>query len=182
MNDEILERAQQLRTRFDEAFSRPAVARNVGAVVDLLSITVAGVPYALRLDEVSGMASDRKLVPVPSPVLELLGVVALRGEVTPVYSLSALLGHGPGTATRWLAVCTEGQLHAALAFDTLEGHLRIPRETLHATGPRSDGNHHHVRAVVHVGGAARAVISVPSVFATIRKQCGLDRTTPGATI
>jgi purine-binding chemotaxis protein CheW len=181
MKNELLERAKALRTAFDDAFTRPALHRQGDAVVDLLAITVAGTPYALRLDEVSGVASDRKLIPVPSPVDELLGVVSLRGEVVPVYALATLLGHARGGATRWLAVCTEGELHAALAFDSLDGHLRAPREVLHEIGAGSEAAHDHVRTVAHLDGAARAVISVPSLFAAIRKRCGLERTTPGAT-
>ena len=64
-----------------------------------------GAPFAFRLAEIAGVAVDRKLTSLPSPVPELLGLAGLRGRLVPVYSLTALLGGTPeGTAGRWLVL------------------------------------------------------------------------------
>jgi chemotaxis signal transduction protein len=117
-------RAAELRGDFDASFARapdPATPPQL----DLLVIRVAEHRYALRLSQVLAVHADRKLVAVPSPRADLLGLVGLRGAIAPVYDLGLLLGYGSTSAPRWLAhvrVATP----LAVAFEHFEQHLRLP--------------------------------------------------------
>jgi hypothetical protein len=73
---------------------------------------------------VQAVHADRKLVPVPAPAPELLGLVGLRGTVAPIYDLRRLLGHAPGPLPRWLALARWTSA-IGVAFDSLEAHLRV---------------------------------------------------------
>jgi chemotaxis signal transduction protein len=83
--------AAELRETFDASFAN-AHAAEPPPELDLLEIRVAEHGYALRLSQVLALHADRKLVPVPGPRPELLGLVGMRGVVAPVYDLRLLLG------------------------------------------------------------------------------------------
>jgi purine-binding chemotaxis protein CheW len=85
----------------------------------LLAIRVGADPYALRLSEIVGLHADVKIVPVPSPVAQLLGIVGLRGMMAPVYDLAALLGYPPAASPRWMVLAGASQ-SMGLAFDAFE--------------------------------------------------------------
>ena len=77
-SDNLLERAEQLRAAFDRAFAAPPPGA-AATTVDLLAIRCAEQPIALRMSEVLSIHTDRKIVPVPSPAPELLGLFGVRG-------------------------------------------------------------------------------------------------------
>jgi purine-binding chemotaxis protein CheW len=95
----------------------------------LLVIGLADDDYAVSLDEVASLHADRKVVPVPSPRAELLGLVGVRGSVVPVYDLRQLLGYSRTATPRWLLV-VRARAPFAVAFERLEAHLRLPRANL----------------------------------------------------
>jgi len=117
-------RAAELRRAFDRSFAVPQNA-TVEDSVELLAIRAGGAGYAIRLAAVSGLFADRTVTALPSPVPELLGVAAFRGTVVPVYDLGVLLGHARSGKPRWLVLDT-GTPAVGLAFEELDGHLRVP--------------------------------------------------------
>jgi purine-binding chemotaxis protein CheW len=122
-------RAAALRAAFDEAFAAPEAVRGDRGL-DLLEVQVAGRPHALRVAELAGLFADRRIVRLPSPLPEFLGLTGLRGVVVPVYCLAALLGHPPAeTPPRWLALGAAGP-PLGLAFDALVGYHRVPRDAV----------------------------------------------------
>jgi chemotaxis signal transduction protein len=160
-------RAAELRRSFDESFA--AAAETVTAdVEDLLGLRVGGDAYAVRLGEITALLPERKIVALPSPIPELLGLAGLRGGIVPVYSLRALLGYGAGTErTAWIILAGAEPL-VGLAFDQFEGHLRIARSQI---AVRSDAaSRAHVAETAQVEGALRGLIGVRSMVATIQER------------
>jgi purine-binding chemotaxis protein CheW len=158
----------EMRRAFDRSF---AEARRAGtdAVVDLLGIGVAAEPYALRLADIRAVVADRTPLRLPGSDARLLGVVGLRSSLVPVYDLAAVLGHPPVTAPRWLVV-TVARPSVALAFSTLDGHLRVSEEAIAV--PAGDGTTEpagrpYQSAVIRTAGAVLTVVDVTAIHAAI---------------
>lgn len=123
----MTERKQQLeatlaalRGDFDAAFAK-APAETAAPAEGLLAIRVQAEPFAVPVAQVAGLCADRLVVPLPTPVRELLGLVCLRGRVVPVYDLAALLlGGSPRPPPRWMLL-VRGRAALGLAFDVFEG-------------------------------------------------------------
>ena len=98
----VVATAAALRRLFDESFAAPA-ASMTQRLEDLLAIRVGTDPYALRLSEIAGLHVGVRIVPVPSPAAQLLGIVGIRGMMSPVYDLAALLRYPSGKAARQVA-------------------------------------------------------------------------------
>lgn len=149
---------EELRRLFDASFAELPDPREV-QVEHWLGVGVDGLQAALRLDAISGLYADRVVTPVPTPLPELLGVVGLRGELVPVYSLAALLERGAVQGTpRWFVVARG----VALAFDRFDGYTRVEHEQ-HAP---SAG----VGEIVQTAMGRRVVIDVPVVLEKIQAR------------
>lgn len=150
---------EALRRDFDGSFALPTRAPDVGSV-DLLAIRVRGKPFALRIGEIAGVATGRRLTQVPSSNPALLGLVGVRGTLVAVFDLGTLLGEPlAGQPARWVALCG-GHDQLAVAFDDVEGHLRLLESELGAT----EGERHAlVEHVIRGDGALRPIVSVPKI-------------------
>ncbi len=162
--------AAQLREEFDHAFSLP-IRKETLQGRHLLAIRIGGDPYALNPEEIAGLQVDRAIVPVPGVLPEWLGLAGIRGELVPVYSLAMLLGYEQSATTksRWVALCGSTQL-LGLAFDAFERHLNLTLPQIAAADPTNIKTE-HIRAVAHVDGVSRPVISIPSITAEITRRC-----------
>jgi purine-binding chemotaxis protein CheW len=157
--------AAAMRRAFDRAFAAPPPPA-AEELESLLAIRVLGDPYAIRIREISGVAINRKIVALPGPVPELLGVAGFRGGLLPVYSLAALLGYRQEVdAIRWLALCGSEE-PVGLAFGILETYLRIPLAQVSAGEARRE----HVKDVARTEGLARPVVSIPSLLASVQRR------------
>lgn len=162
--------AEALRREFDASFARTPAAE-AEAAEDLLALRVAGAPYAIRVREIRGVAAARKVVPLPTRLPELLGLTGMRGELIPVYSLAALLGYARDAGPpRWLAF-GGGRGLVALAFDAVDGHLRVSPSDLHAAAETGPGRA-HVPEIVRIGAEARPLIRVSSVLEDLSQRIG----------
>jgi len=134
---ETLRRAEQLRREFDQSFARPP-RQLLEAAQDFLEIQVGNDIYALRLDQLSGVIADQRIVLLPSPVKSFLGVAGVRGSIVPVYSLRALLGYPAlESMPRWVALLGKDR-PVGVAFELTRGHLRVPSgEIVPASGDPS---------------------------------------------
>jgi chemotaxis signal transduction protein len=167
----VVSKAAELRNAFDRARAAPLSSGTAEQAENLLAIRVSGDAYALKVGEISGLATDRKIVAVPTPIPELLGVASIRGALVPVYSLAALLGYGAETEqARWLALCGREESFA-LAFRDFEGYLRVPQAQLYAA-EQKDVARTHVKHVVRATDMVRAVVSIPLIREAIHKRCG----------
>lgn len=160
--------AATLRRHFDEAFAVPALSITE-PLEDLLAIRVGSDPYALRLSEIAGLHVGVKIVPVPSPVPQLLGIVGIRGMMVPIYDLAALLRYPPEANSRWFVLARAPQ-PVGFAFETFESHLQVSQASL-AGGNDEDsgtgGTAEHMRATVRAAGALRPIVHLASILEMI---------------
>lgn len=160
------DRAADLRQAFDRSFAQ-APSTEATAVENLLAIRIGSDPHALRMSEVAGLFSDKKVTRLPSPVSELLGIAGFRGVVLPVYDLGMLLGYARSDAPRW-AVVTAGT-SVALAFDDFDGHFIVGSAAIMSES-RADVRNRHVQEAVQLADVVRPLISLASVLEWIRRR------------
>jgi purine-binding chemotaxis protein CheW len=159
-------RAADLALAFDIGFAREP--RTDRAASDaLLGFGAGGDAYAVRLREITGLFNDRRVLLLPSPVPEFLGVAGIRGGIVPVYDLPALLGCPPATNRRWLLLAAAAE-PLGLAFDSFEGQLFAPQEDMVVTG--SDGARPHVTRAVRIRDRLRYVVDIASVVAVVSRR------------
>jgi purine-binding chemotaxis protein CheW len=168
--DTLTTLASDLAHAFDAAFTQPAAApeRN-DAEENLLGLRLAGEDYAVRLTEVAGLLPAQRIMPLPGPRPALLGLIGLRGELVPVYSLASLLGRhaSPPATTAWV-VLVRGGAPLGLAFDQYTGHARVPRdEQVAPAPPEGPGPRAYVTRTVRIGGALRGLIDLPGISASL---------------
>ena len=170
--------AAHLRQAFDRTFALPTSGASP-EVEDLLTIRVAGDPYAIRLLDIAEIITERRVVWVPAATPDLLGLAGIRGGIVPVFGLSSILGYDPDPgAPRWMIICgSEDPI--ALAFSDFEGYLRLPASALHADENFRATREHakYVSQIASTPDGVRAVISIPLIMATIRNRISQHRPT-----
>lgn len=165
--------ANLLRQEFDRSFAEPPVS-GIVSVEDFLAIGIGGDPYAVRLAEIRGLYADRRIVPLPTPVPELLGMASFRGQIAPVYNLAALLGYShlrERTLPRWL-VLVRWRVPVALAFDAFETHLRVAPEAIVESSAVVDTGRvrPHTRGAVQDDAVRRPIVPLPAVLEDISQR------------
>jgi chemotaxis signal transduction protein len=157
--------AAMLRRYFDESFAAPA-ASMTQPLEDFLAIRVGSDPYAFRLSEIAGLHVGVKIVPVPSPAVQLLGIVGIRGMMAPIYDLASLLRYPPSVNSRWFVIARAPQ-PVGFAFEAFESHLQVAPASL-ASGNRQDAGARqagkHLRGTVRAAGVLRPIILLASVM------------------
>lgn len=150
----------ELRAEFDRGFAEPATA-HADDIEGFLVVRCAGTSYLLALAELAGFVAGRRIVALPSRAPHLLGVTGVRGVVTPVYDLAAVLGHEPTRATpNWIAITRGGRL--GLAFADFGGHARSARATwIHGA---------HRRPTASVDGILHQVVDLTALAADIENH------------
>jgi purine-binding chemotaxis protein CheW len=103
------------------------------------------------------------VVSLPTRAPELLGVVAIRAAIVPIYDLAAALGRSGAAATRWMVVHRAGQ--AGFAFERFDGHLRIAEGSIAAPSPRG-----HIVGQLVVDGQPRLVVDLGSMLTAIEHR------------
>jgi chemotaxis signal transduction protein len=162
--------AVKLRNAFDRARAIPFSSQAAEQIENLLAIRVHGDAFAIRLSEISGLATDKKIVAFPSPIPELLGVAAIRGRLVPVYSLAVLLGYSANAEQgRWLALCGAEE-PVGFALNDFEDYLRVPFAQVYPAEQR-DVVGTHATHVVRVADTVRAVVSIPLLMEIIQRRC-----------
>ena len=163
--------AAALRSLFDESFTVAPVSKPE-RLEGLLAIRVGADPYVVCLSQIAGLYADRRVVAVPSPVAQLLGIVGLRGMMAPVYDLAALLHYPPAASPRWM-VLAGGPQPVGFAFESFEAHVQVARASLvndEEQAASTVTTRQHVRGNVRVAGALRPIIHIASVVETIRNN------------
>jgi chemotaxis signal transduction protein len=162
-------RLSDLRAEFDTSFATPP--RHHEAKYDeLLAIRAGQRRYVLRLAQTSGLYRDRPVTPLPGPVPALLGVAGFSGTIVPVYDLGTLLRYPAPEVPRWLVVAA-GTPPVALAFHDLDGHLRVPTESIVGESGR-DGLPGCLGGMVTLPDDTRPIVDIPAVRAAVLALTG----------
>lgn len=168
--DSMLEsRMAEIRRGFDESFA-VALPEQLSKGEPMLAITIEGEPFALRAQEISGVAvSKEKIVPVPSRIPELLGLTGIRGVVVPVFSLARLLGFdSERSQAHWLVFCGERQAPIALAFEAIDRLVEVSPSDVFA---REEAlGHRYVNATLREGATLRGVIGISALVEHIKTR------------
>ncbi len=173
-NSRLVESVLALRREFDLSFAQ-APRMETEQRANLLAIRIGGDPYAIRVSDIGGIHADCHIMPLPTPIPELLGVAGFRGQIVPVYDLAALLGYARAASPRWLVLLWQRESEAvALAFETFEMHFSVsqvhivqaPTSIPSPTGlPRP-----HLFDAVSDKGTVRPVIQLQSLLGGIQKR------------
>jgi chemotaxis signal transduction protein len=169
-------RAAELRLAFDRAFAAPP-RPDAPATEDFLAIVVGSTAYAIRCAEISGLIADKKITRTPTSAATLHGMGGFRGTILPVYSLAALLGHALPAPPRWTVIAAS--MPVALAFEALDGNLRVEREAILSREGDEPGRK-YVRDFVPAQGRMRPILHLPSILETIgKREQGASKTERG---
>jgi len=160
----VSERAGELRRDFDRAFAEP-VRIEAAAKEDLLGIRVGGQACAVRLLEIAGLFSGKKVTRIPGANATLRGVAGFRGALLPVYDLQLLLGHSSAQAPRWLVIASAAPV--AFAFETFEGQLRVSQAEIlpQSSRPEMPG---YARDIVRTRNFVGPILHLPSLLDAIK--------------
>jgi purine-binding chemotaxis protein CheW len=176
-NPLISAEALAIRHEFDLAFTQEPLVQKA-APLNFLGIRLGDDVFAIRTSEIAGLYVDRRIMPMPSPVATLLGVVGFRGLIAPAYNLAGMLGYTGKIAPRWLVLVRLGE-PIALAFENLELHFSANPEDI-IKAPTTDGKKTLFYDAVRVensiensngnpnGNVTRPIISLQSLLETIQ--------------
>jgi purine-binding chemotaxis protein CheW len=167
---------EALRREFDGSFALP-LREAAPEALDLLAIRVGDRPFALRLSEVAGVATGRRLTAIPSARPGMLGLLGARGALVAVFDLAVLLGEPASTAQpRWVALASGGE-GLAVAFHELEGQLRVePHALIEARGDHRDLAEH----ALEQDGELRPVIGLLRLVSRLSGRAISERTGKGS--
>ena len=170
MNDSLTsQKALQMREAFDLSFAQALQPPQIREE-QLLAIRVAGVPYALRLRDISGLASGKEILRLPSKAEAFLGLATIQGKLVPTWDLATLMGYGPThKKCGWLAEVA-GEMPWAAAFEGFEGTLSLGQHDLSAFSGQGK-TAAFVREVYGSAEIPRALIHLSSVSETIQGIC-----------
>jgi chemotaxis signal transduction protein len=167
----VSSKAEELREAFDRSRAATVHEASGEKEIDLLGVRLGGDGYAIEVREIGALVKAGRIVALPSPLPELLGLAGVRGVVVPVYSLPALLGYSRESAAecRWLALCA-GEEPLALGFAEFEGHLRIREESI-CKIEQGNAERRVVQRVAKSETWTRAIVSVGLLQAVIEERC-----------
>jgi chemotaxis signal transduction protein len=153
-------RAAELRDAFDRAFAEPPAGPRP-AYRELLRVRLAGEPFALALAEIAAIHVDLEVVAMPATAHELLGVIAVRAQIVPVYDLRAVVGAPRELAPRWLVIARDAP--AAFAFDGFDGLVRVVDAPVASSAQFASG-------VVMIDGRSTTILDLEAARAAVHKE------------
>jgi chemotaxis signal transduction protein len=163
-----------MRAEFDRSFAEAPGTQAARGVRLLLIKDVAGRAYALRLDQISAIVGDRRIVAVPSRVPGLIGVAGIRGGLVAVYALTELLGgEGASERGRWIAVCPAVE-PVGLAFAEIEGQEQVAAAAIVSAPARAESND-PIQDLARTQGGLRPILAIPILLDSIRRRCARVR-------
>ena len=133
----------ELRDSFDASFKAPE--KNIVEPHErMLAIRVGDMRFAIRVSEIAGVETSRKIVPLPHPLPGLLGIAGVKRRVVAVYALATLLGaRQSDTPARWLMLAANLDASIAFAFDALDGYFAATHSRIHPVVRATENEYVH---------------------------------------
>ena len=167
--DSLGKRLEAMREQFDASFSRP-LAGTDAPVHKLLAIQAGEGRFALRLGECAGIHACPKVVMLPAAHPALLGIAGVRGKLTAVYRLAALLGvNHPAALPRWLLVARADD-QVGLAVENIEAYLQVSAAELFPSPTRAEQPEPFSTETLLHHTLARPVLSIAALCAAVRRH------------
>lgn len=163
--------AAELKRAFDGAFAQPVRPDSGQAREDVLVLRAGADTSIVRLSQMRGLLARPNIVPVPSPLQELLGIAGLRGALLPVYSLAALQGRPPPEGAPAWMILIEVEGLVGLAFEEMLGYVRLDRDDI-AAQPATSATGLTTQAA-RVGEALRPLLDIPSLVEGLKRRAGV---------
>ena len=123
----------RLRREFDETFAKPSEPQVIRE--SFLGMGLRGDPFAIRIRQIEGVLTERRVVALPTAVAAFAGLTTHRGSLVAVYDLGMLLGYAGAATLRWVVTVRVSDAVVGLAFDRFDGHYRVV-----AAAETSDGS------------------------------------------
>jgi chemotaxis signal transduction protein len=163
ITSQMASRAVELRRDFDRGFAAVPGTEET-ARQELLAIRLADKRFALRLSDIAGLFTDKKITRVPGAKAALLGIAGFRGSIAPVYDLQRLLDNSAADAPRWLVIAAAAPV--AFAFSGFDGQLRVSPAAIAAQDARTAQS--FTKTFVQTEGLLRPIIELSSVIDAIK--------------
>ncbi len=123
--------------------------------------------YGINLMFINGIEQDYSIIPVPNAPKVIKGIINLRGEVIPVYSLRARFGMPTGvnsSSKSLLVVNLEGSF-VAFEVDAVEGiEAMDPRDINRMPSIAANEDTAFMEEVLHIGDGIVIAISVDEIL------------------
>lgn len=160
---DAIDSAAALKRDFDAAFAAPAVERDEQIEALVVLRVDAELAIAMRVTELAGLYECPPVQRLPGGPSTQLGVAGLRGNLTLILSLGAVLGRGQVAPGKWLALCRADR-SVGFAFEALEGYVQLPASRIRRG--RAEANvTTTVAEVVEIGGVARSLLNMAALLA-----------------
>jgi chemotaxis signal transduction protein len=156
-------RAAALHAGFSQSFTEPA---QIDATLkeDFLAIRIGGDMFAIRLAEITGLHTGKKVTRLPGGEPALIGIAGFRGTILPVYSLTILLGLPAKAEQQWLVIAAAAPV--ALAFDGFDHHSRVAADTIRPRDANAK-DQPYFRDYVPIQQFNRPILHLPSILDAI---------------
>lgn len=130
-----------LRARAQALARRPQEATSAQSMLELLEFRLAHERYAIETRHVREVYPFRDLTPVPCTPPFVLGIVNLRGRITPVIDLKKFFGLPEQGVTDLHRIILIGDAHLefGLLADVVVGVRSVAADTLQSTLPTLSG-------------------------------------------
>lgn len=167
--DSLAGRLAAMRQQFDISFTRPLNDAEV-SVRKLLAIQAGAAPFALPLGDCAGIHACPKVVMLPAAHPALLGIAGVRGRLTAIYRLAALLGVSyPAAMPRWLLVARADE-QVGFAVENIDAYLQVAAaELFPTTAPAELPETFYTQMLLHRS-TARPVLSLEALVAAVRSR------------
>lgn len=137
MTDPTVDEAQRELERRARLLARPAQEPSTEAALQLLTFSTAGTTFGLESVAVREVQPVEHLARLPAGARPLVGLVATRGALLPVATLTGLFG-GAGAeppTRRWVVVVHHERAPLGLLADDVHGLVEVAAATVSAPAP-----------------------------------------------
>ena len=123
--DVLAKRARELARTIETGGAAPPF--------ELLTFQLGGESFAIELKYVGQVVRRTGVTPVPDTPPILLGLINLRGQITPVMDLSRLLGAATSGQRSWMLLLGARPAEFGACVDELGEVLRLPKDALRSS-------------------------------------------------
>ncbi len=143
-----------------------SILRRGEKVEEFLSLSVEEEIVGIPLKKILTISKTLDIVEVPFTPHYMVGIINLRGEIIPIFSLKSLLGLSETKEpTR---IVTLDTLHgkAGVLVDSIRGVIRLEEKQLEPN-PMVGRYSAYVRNVAHIEGGLISILDIDKIFDTI---------------